>query len=239
MTWVKICGTTNRLDALAAVQAGADAVGFVFTKSPRQITPEAAQEIIAELPRTLDKVGVFSNDPPELIESIARSIGLTVIQLHGDETPDFARKLFRTPDGRSDGRARFRIFKALPMMPGVEGLLRQFAREFAVDGLLLDSAVFRVTSPGEPAEPIRGGTGITFDWRRAADFVPGLARHTRVVLAGGLTPENVAEAVGILKPWGVDVCTGVETMPGKKDHHKIQAFVAAVRNATASMVSGV
>ncbi len=229
MTWVKICGNTNQKDALAAVNAGADAIGFVFTSSRRRITPDAAQEIIAGLPRTIDKVGVFANDAADYVEQVARTIGLTVVQLHGDETPEFARKLFRTPDGRSDGRARFRIFKAISVMPGVEGVLRRFSREFSVDGILLDSAVFRVASLDQPAEMIRGGTGIPFDWRRAADFVPGLARKTRVILAGGLTPDNVAEAVGILKPWGVDVCTGVEACPGQKDEQKLRAFVSAVR----------
>ncbi len=231
MTWVKICGTTSQKDAEAAVSAGADALGFIFTSSRRRITPEAAQGIIATLPRTIDKVGVFSNDPAEFIEHIARTIGLNAIQLHGDESPEFARQLFRSPDGHSVDRAKFRIFKAITVMPGVEGVLRKFSREFSVDGILLDSAVFRVASLEQPAEQIRGGTGIPFDWRRAADFVPGLARKTRVILAGGLTPENVAEAVGILKPWGVDVCTGVEACPGQKDEQKLRDFVAAVRQA--------
>lgn len=234
MTWIKICGNTNRLDALAAVQAGADAVGFVFSPSPRRITPESAAEIIAELPRTVDRVGVFSNESAERIEGISRQVGLTVVQLHGDETTEFARNLFRTPDGRSDGHARLRVFKAICVMAGVEDVLREFVSARGVDGILLDSAVLRLGFGGQPSELVRGGTGVTFDWRRAADFVPGISRKTRVILAGGLTSANVTEAVRILNPWGVDVCTGVEACHGTKDHAKIRAFVAAVRDIASS-----
>jgi phosphoribosylanthranilate isomerase len=227
MTWIKICGTTTRDDALAAVEAGADAVGFVFAPSPRRIAPEAAQEIAAALPRTIDKVGVFANESAERIESVACQVGLTVVQLHGDESPDFARWLFRRSDGHLDGRARLRVFKAVSMMPGVEGVLREFTTD-AVDGVLLDSAVLRVACMGQGTELVRGGTGVTFDWKRATNFVPGIATRTRIILAGGLSPANVADAVRILKPWGVDVCTGVETSPGAKDHARIRAFVGAV-----------
>jgi phosphoribosylanthranilate isomerase len=230
MTWIKICGTTSGDDALAAVEAGADAVGFVFAPSPRRIAPEAAQEIGAALPRHVDRVGVFSNESAERIEQVARQAGLTVVQLHGDESPDFARRLFRSADGRTDGRARLRVFKAVSVMPGVEGVLRDFASSGAVDGILLDSAVLRVAAAGPGTELVRGGTGVTFDWNRANDFVPGIAKLTRIILAGGLSPANVADAVRILKPWGVDVCTGVEASPGAKDRDKVRAFVDAVRN---------
>jgi phosphoribosylanthranilate isomerase len=230
MTWIKICGTTTRDDALAVVEAGADAVGFVFAPSPRHIAPEAAQEIAAVLPRQIDKVGVFANESAESIERVARQVGLTVVQLHGDESPEFARRLFRSTEGSADGSARPRVFKAVSMMQGVEGVLRDFAAGDAVDGILLDAAVLRVACMGQGTELVRGGTGVSFDWNRAADFVPGIAQRTRVILAGGLSPTNVADAVRILKPWGVDVCTGVESRPGAKDHAKIRAFVVAVRN---------
>ena len=231
MTWVKICGTTNREDALAAVDAGADAVGFVFATSPRQIEPEAAREIAAALPQRVEKVGVFANESSERIQAIARQVGLTIIQLHGDESPEFARTLFRGSDDSSNGGARIRVFKAVSVSPGSEGALRDFAVTGTVDGLLLDSAVLRVACMGQGTELVRGGTGVTFDWKRAASFVPGIAQRTRVILAGGLTPANVAEALRILKPWGVDVCTGVEASPGTKDVNKVRAFVAAVRGA--------
>ncbi len=230
MTWIKVCGTTNREDALAAVEAGADAVGFVFAPSPRQITPEAAREIAACLPPAIDKVGVFTAASAAYIEETARAVGLTVVQLHGDETPEFARRLFRTPEGRSDGRSRLRIFKAVSVSPGVEGVLRDFVAPGAVDGILLDSAVLRALPAGHGTELVRGGTGVAFDWKRAADFVPGIAQRTRIILAGGLKPANVAEAVRILRPWGVDVCTGVEASPGKKEHAKLRSFVTAVRS---------
>jgi phosphoribosylanthranilate isomerase len=226
MTWIKICGTTNRDDALAAVDAGADAVGFVFAHSPRRIDPDAAQAIAAVLPRVVEKVGVFCNESAERIEAIARQVGLTIIQLHGDETPAFARTLVRG----GDHRARLRVFKAVAVSPGVESALRDFAVAGTVDGLLLDSAVLRAACMGQGTELVRGGTGVAFDWRRAVDFVPELAERTLVILAGGLSPANVAEAVRILKPWGVDVCTGVESSPGAKDHRKIREFVAAVRS---------
>ncbi len=230
MTWLKICGTTNREDALAAVNAGADAVGFVFAPSTRRITPEAAAPIAAALPRSIDRVGVFVNESAERIAEIAQQVGLTVVQLHGDETPEFAGTLFRDAGGRRSGRARLRVFKAVSVFPGVETLLRNFARSGSVDGVLLDSVVVHPAETGGGTETIRGGTGVTFDWRRTAEFLPGIAERTRVILAGGLSPSNVVEAVRTLRPWGVDVCSGVEAKPGRKDHEKIWAFVSAVRS---------
>ncbi len=226
MTWIKICGTTSRADGWAAVEAGADAVGFVFAPSPRQITPDTAREIAACLPPTTDKVGVFVNASAEYIMETARSVGLTVVQLHGDETPEFARRLSRNPDGGPDGRSRLRVFKAVSVTPGIEGALREFAAPGVVDGILLDSAGLRPSG----SERVRGGTGIAFDWKRAEDFLPAVAQRIRIILAGGLHPANVAEAVRVLRPWGVDVCTGVEAAPGKKDPGKIRAFIEAVRN---------
>lgn len=230
MTWLKICGTTNREDALVAANAGADAVGFVFAPSPRRIAPEDAAAISAALPRSIEKVGVFVNESAERIDEITRLVGLTAVQLHGDETPDFARTLFRDPSGHPSGRGRVRIFKAVSMFPGIESMLRNFAASGAVDGLLVDSVAVRAASIGGGAELVRGGTGVTFDWARTADFLPGIAQRTRVILAGGLSPGNVADAVRMLRPWGVDVCSGVEAAPGRKDHEKVWAFVTAVRN---------
>ncbi|MGZ4826952.1 MAG: phosphoribosylanthranilate isomerase, partial [Terriglobales bacterium] len=145
MTWIKICGTTTLDDALAAVDAGADAVGFVFASSPHRITPEAAHEIAAALPHDIEKVGVFANESAERVEAIARQVGLDIIQLHGDETPDFARNLRRG----GDGRARTRVFKAVSMVPGVEAALGDFDSAGVVDGILLDSAVLRVACMGQ------------------------------------------------------------------------------------------
>ena len=225
MTWIKICGTTNRQDALAAVEAGANAVGFVFAPSPRRVEPEIAEEIAAALPPEVDRVGVFANQASERIEAVARRVGLSIVQLHGDETPDFARRLAHGDQGRTP----FRVFKAVSVAPGVEGALRDFADGDTVDGLLLDSAVLRAACMGQGTELVRGGTGVAFDWHYAAEFMPAIAQRTRVILAGGLSPANVAQAVRMLRPWGVDVCSGVESAPGRKDHAKVRAFVDAVR----------
>jgi phosphoribosylanthranilate isomerase len=170
---------------------------------------------------------------------VARQVGLTIVQLHGDETPEFARHLLRRSGGMPDDRSRRRVFKAIAVMPGVESVLRDFVAADAVDGLLLDSAVLRVACMGQGTELVRGGSGVTFDWKRATRFVPGIAQRTRVILAGGLSPANVAEAIRLLDPWGVDVCTGVEASPGAKDHAKIRAFVAAVRDAASELNSRV
>jgi phosphoribosylanthranilate isomerase len=223
--WIKICGTTNLEDAKAAIEAGADAIGFIFLPSKRQVTPELAAEIARALPRTFEKVGVFSNESATRIEEIVATVGLTVVQLHGDETPEFARNLLR--QNGTNMRSRVRVFKTVHMVSGVESELRNYASGKSVDGLLLDSVV-RDPVSGQIA---RGGTGQTFDWHRTADFLPGVQRKTRVIVAGGLTAENVVDAVRLLQPWGVDVCSGVESEPGRKDRDKLRRFVTAAREA--------
>jgi phosphoribosylanthranilate isomerase len=225
MLWVKICGMTSAKDALTAVEAGADAVGFIFAPSKRQITAENAKEIAQKLPKTLEKVGVFANESAQRIEEIAAEVGLTAVQLHGDESAEFARMLFRHGLGRS--RAQMRVFKTLHVTNGIEGVAREFLTERCVDGFLLDSVVHDATT----GETQRGGTGQAFDWQRANEFLPGVQRETRVIVAGGLSPLNVAEAVRLLQPWGVDVCSGVESEPRKKDAKKVRDFVAAARDA--------
>ncbi len=218
MTWVKICGMTNLEDALTAVDAGADAVGFVFyEKSPRNISVEAAREICERLPESVEKVGVFVNETPARVSVIADEVGLTAVQFHGDEhlNPDlFAidRKTFYCIPAdwvamlrQKKGKA-FGSFMALPKNLGA---------------VMLDSGTSQQ----------RGGTGRAFDWREAKAWVSMSGQLYPIVIAGGLTPENVGEAMGILKPWGVDVVSGVEARPGKKDPEKVRAFVKAVRDA--------
>ena len=224
MIWVKLCGMTNLEDALAAVDAGADAVGFIFVPSPRRISPELAKQIASQLPKTMDKVGVFADEDVKTLQDISAEVGLTVAQLHGHETPDYAMSLYR--EGSQKSRAQMRVFKSLNVGPGFESELRTFVNSKSVDGVLLDSAVFHDPQTGIE---VRGGTGHKFDWKRAADFLPGIAGATRIIVAGGLSPENVGEAVHILRPWGVDVCSGVEARVGTKDHEKVKAFVAAAR----------
>jgi len=225
MLWVKICGMTSVEDAVAAAEAGADAIGLIFAPSKRQVTAEVAKQIAQQLPKTVEKVGVFANESAQQVEDIAAEVGLTAVQLHGDESPEFARTLFRHGGQRS--RAQMRIFKTLHVTTGVEGVARGFLINKSVDGFLLDSVVHNPAT----GETERGGTGQTFDWYRANEFLPGVQRETRVIVAGGLSPANVADAIRTLQPWGVDVCSGVEREPRHKDWDKVRAFVAAARDA--------
>jgi phosphoribosylanthranilate isomerase len=222
MLWVKICGMTNPQDALVAAEAGADAIGMLFAPSKRRITVEQGREIARKLPKTIEKVGVFYDEAASVIEQITNEVGLTAIQLHGDESPEFAKGLFRG----SSRRTQVRVFKTLHMTDGFEGVAREFLREQCVDGLLLDSVVHDPSG-----EVSRGGTGQTFDWVSTSSFLPGIKRETRVIVAGGLSPANVEEAIRLMQPWGVDVCSGVESEPGQKDHKKVREFVSAARAA--------
>jgi phosphoribosylanthranilate isomerase len=208
MTRVKICGITNLEDALAAVEAGADLLGFNFYKrSPRYVTPEMARGMIEKLSESVASVGVFVNEPePEAVERIAREAGVSAAQLHGDETPEFCSRI----------RGLLTI-KALRVGPNYDAAR---AAEFGTDALLLDAFV-----KGE-----WGGTGHTFDWalaRRTRESVP------KLFLAGGLTPENVAAAVEAVNPYAVDVCSGVETSPGRKSFRLMRRFVEASHEAAA------
>jgi phosphoribosylanthranilate isomerase len=216
MTWIKICGMTNLEDALVAVDAGADAVGFVFyEKSPRYVTVETAREICNKLPERMDKIGVFVNEAPERVSTIADQAGLTAVQFHGDE--------WKSPQSYAVNRD---AFFCLPMLEMVRDpstaihSLRNVESFPNLVGFLLDSGT---------AEK-RGGTGKTFPWGDALSF-SSLKALRRIVIAGGLTPSNIGEAVEYLEPFGVDVVSGVEARPGKKDPDKVRAFVQAVRAA--------
>jgi phosphoribosylanthranilate isomerase len=214
MTWVKICGTTNLEDALVAVEAGADALGFVFyEKSPRKIDVEAARKIVESLPERVDKIGVFVNELPERVSRVADEAGLTAVQFHGDE--------YQNPSEYVVNRDVFFCLPALEIISRFRGssgflALSGFPN---IAGILLDS--------GTREE--RGGTGKTFAWGEAHSFVAAVQTIHPIVIAGGLTPDNVGWAVDFLKPWGVDVASGVEARPGKKDPEKVRAFVQAVR----------
>ena len=215
MTWIKICGTTNLEDALTAVDAGADALGFVFyEKSPRKIAVEAAGKIAAKVPPGTEKVGVFVEEPLEKILLTVAQAGLTAAQLHGDQylEPGFLQQLKNIRD--------LKVFLVVP----AEKISNPDWLKTSGLGV---SAVF--VDSGTPQLP--GGTGRVFDWSAAAPGIEAISKNANVVVAGGLTPANVAEAIHILKPWGVDVASGVEARPGKKDPQKIRAFVEAVRQA--------
>lgn len=205
MVFVKICGITNLEDALTAVDAGADALGFNFyPRSPRFIAPEEARLIIEQLPEAVMSVGVFVNEgEPEQVAQIARLARLKAVQLHGDESPEYCRRL----------RERFIVIKALRVG---ESFTPESVREYDADAILLDAF----------ASGVRGGTGRVVDWsiaRQVRELVPQL------YLAGGLSVENVAEAIAIVEPYAVDACSHLEREPGRKDAGRVRAFIAASR----------
>ncbi|HYK50013.1 MAG TPA: phosphoribosylanthranilate isomerase [Terriglobales bacterium] len=220
MTWVKICGITNLEDALTAVEAGADALGFVFyERSPRKAKIETPRDIIRQLPDRIEKVGVFVDDEPERIREIASQAGLTTVQLHG------RRALEKVWKDERPAEQVVGVSKVIPVIPGDSlkngGVLineRVYDNVFA---LLFDSQ-----SNGEV-----GGTGTTFDWRGTRAMVQVISLKLPVIVAGGLTALNVSEAIRLLQPFGVDVSSGVEALPGKKDAAKVDAFIQAVRGA--------
>ncbi|HXZ32734.1 MAG TPA: phosphoribosylanthranilate isomerase [Terriglobales bacterium] len=219
MTWVKICGITNLDDALTAVDAGADALGFVFyEKSPRFVSPEQARGMIGRLPQQTETVGVFAKEEIVRCVDIASRCGLSAVQVH------FSSAAGGSPGSNPELRAvhpctRLKIYPAWPASCLINGQpLPDFRAPF--DAIFLDA--------GEPQQP--GGTGKTFDWTKAAPVVQKLATSVKVVVAGGLTATNVAEAMHILNPWGVDVSSGVEARPGKKDPDKMRTFISAVRH---------
>lgn len=212
MTWVKICGTTNLDDALCAADAGADAIGFVFGPSKRQVTPGNVAAIVAQLPGQLEKIGVFLNESPARIAKIVAETGLTGVQLHGDETPQTAQLVAAS--------TLVKVVKGIHAGSGLQSDLSTWAQEESISALLLDSGNGR----------LGGGTGTTFNWDLAADALRFVPREISIIVAGGLDPDNVASAIDRFHPWGVDVVSGVESEPGKKDIRKVNAFVAAVRN---------
>jgi phosphoribosylanthranilate isomerase len=217
MTWVKICGTTNLEDALTAVDAGADAVGFVFyEKSPRNTSVEAAREIVEKLPESVEKVGVFVNETPARVSAIADEVGLTAVQFHGDEHQN--PEMFAT-DRRS--------FLCIP----AEYVSVTWRKRGEATGsfMRLPNNLGAVMLDSGSSEQ-RGGTGKAFDWQEARAWVSSMGQLHPVVICGGLNADNVSEAIGILRPWGVDVVSGVEARPGRKDPEKVRAFVNAVRD---------
>jgi phosphoribosylanthranilate isomerase len=207
---VKVCGITNAKDAFAAVEAGADALGFIFyEKSPRYVVPAVAASIIAELPPLVTPVGVFVNEGMAAVRSIMDTCGLAMAQLHGDENVSYCRELARP------------AMKALRLTDRRSLLaLAEYQGRGGVRGFVLDTF----------SELAYGGTGQTNDWGLAAD----VAKSTPILLAGGLTPGNVTEAIRTVRPYGVDVSSGVESVPGKKDHAKMRAFLDAVRVVSSS-----
>jgi len=208
-TWIKICGTTSLEDALSSIEAGADALGFIFAPSKRHVSMEQAQAIIRRLPRGVEKIGVFMNNSAAEIAELVGQVELTGIQMHGKEVPqEVYNSLPR------DRRNSMRTIKTVLVQQGSEITIDDAGTPGVVSAWLLDSGA---------------GSGKTFDWHAARAQLG--EKKGSFIIAGGLTPENVGEAMRVFQPWGVDVVTGVEREPGRKDPDKLNAFVAAVRKA--------
>jgi len=202
---IKICGITNADDALAAVAAGADALGFVFHKtSPRYVTVEVVRRIVALLPPFVLPVGVFVNEDIKVVRDLMDSCRLALAQLHGDESAAYCEQL---------GRPMLKAIRLRDM--GSFLSLAEYKGRAGVRGFVIDTY----------AASAYGGTGQTTDWSLAAES----AKTAAILLAGGLTPDNVGEAIVKVRPYGVDVSSGVEASPGKKDHAKVKAFIQAVQ----------
>ena len=198
--FVKICGITNEDDALFAVAMGADAVGFVFAPSPRQIAPQLAYDITRRLPPEVLTVGVFRDEHPSRVIEIANRSGVKAVQLHGRETPEQAIEI---------GRSIRYVIKAF----GADSPHLPRADQYGTDLVLVDAP-----SPG---------SGKVFDWGLASEVAEGV----RWILAGGLDPDNVADAIEVVEPWGVDVSSGVESTPGRKDPTLVRRFISNARAA--------
>jgi phosphoribosylanthranilate isomerase len=211
--WIKICGNTSLSDAMLAADAGADAVGFVFAPSPRRVTVGQVAAIVPKLPANLEKIGVFVDASFEEIEAAVQTTGLTGVQLHFNAAPELPAQL-RTRFGPA-----LRILRVVHFDPGDSGAASATSEEPSIDGILVDSRTAAAV----------GGTGRSFDWAAASKTLFQAADQLRLIAAGGLSPENVAEAIATLRPWGVDVVSGVEAAPGRKDPAKVRAFIVNAR----------
>jgi len=211
-TRVKICGITAWDDARLSVDLGAAALGFNFyPSSPRAISPADAWRIIRRLPPFVEAVGVFVNWPPLVVEALARALRLHTVQLHGGEPPEDVDELARS----------YRVIKAVQVGPGFR--LANLSPYRRADGILLDGF----------ARGLHGGTGRTLDWKLAL----AARRYGRIVLAGGLTPGNIAGAIRVAQPYAVDVCSGVEARPGRKSPARLRALFAAVEQVARQDIS--
>jgi len=220
MTWVKICGTTNLRDAQLSVVAGADALGFIFAPSPRQVEIEAATEIIAAIAGRVETIGIFVDESPERIAEVATRAGLSGVQLHGDEPASMFRQ-FRCALGN---RKIVKTLHARELVKSTRMLAECLLARDSIDAILLDS--------GSPQQ--RGGTGTQFAWNDALPIAAEIRRAMPLIIAGGLNADNVRHAIELFDPWGIDVVSGVEGSPGNKDEGKLLDFMAAVRQTQAS-----
>jgi len=213
VTWIKICGTTNERDADIAIRAGANALGFIMTSSPRQVTDATAYSIGTIVPKGVETIGVFVNENVETLANTALFCKFTGVQLHGDEDAEYLAKL------RS-------LLPGVKILKGISVDELASPLKLAPDAWLLDS--------GRGVR--RGGTGKTFNWSDAHSRVKKLREP--VIVAGGLNPQNVQDAMKILQPWGVDVASGVESYPGRKHPGAVVQFIDAVRQFDARSRNG-
>ncbi|MDO8644557.1 MAG: phosphoribosylanthranilate isomerase [bacterium] len=201
MVFVKVCGITNIDDALDAVEFGADALGFNFYKeSPRYIDPEAALKLLEDVPPSVARVGVFVNENEQLVKDLSQALELNYLQFHGDETPYYCEQ-FATP--------HWKVFQ----LKDEKSLL--LMEKYHPDAFLIDAYV----------QKIRGGTGVTANW----DLAKKAKERGKVILAGGLNPQNIETAIATVQPYGVDVCSGVEESPGKKNRFKLEEFLIKIK----------
>jgi phosphoribosylanthranilate isomerase len=222
--WIKICGNTTVEDAKLAADCGADAVGFIFAPSPRRVTRAEVNAITPHLPAKLEKYGVFVDAEFDEIVTTVLECGLTGVQLHSTPDAGLAQRLREHFSGMPQ-RGRLGILRVIHYSVELESQLEKIRQDLAVDAVLIDSRTATQV----------GGTGISYDWRSAQGSFLRSAPHLRLIAAGGLRPENVADAIATLQPWGVDVASGVEMEPRRKDAARVRAFFAAVRASEAAL----
>jgi phosphoribosylanthranilate isomerase len=224
--WVKICANTCVEDALMAAELGADAVGFVFAPSKRQVTPAQVGAISVAMPTGIERVGVFATDSVEEIAAAVQEAGLTAVQLHGEMDLQFARRLARLvgPSIQMIQTLHWTVNEDGDDDAESQAVVRGQLEDIAEDG-----GGYRVLIDAKIGTSTLGGTGRSFDWASARELIGSQA--LRMIVAGGLRPENVGEAVRILRPWGVDVASGVEREPGRKDYEKVRRFIENARGA--------
>jgi phosphoribosylanthranilate isomerase len=232
--WVKICGNTNLEDAALAAELGADAVGFVFAVSRRQVTAAQVAAITPHLPQAVERVGVFDTQNAEEIAQAVRVAGLTAVQLHGGLEEGLAERLKKSLAGgvRIIQTLHWTITQKTPLHPSsaaeaesaaerLANQIQRIARLGIADRILIDSRLGAAT----------GGTGVAFDWAAARSAFASASGRVRLIVAGGLRPENVAEAIARLSPWGVDVSSGIEAAPGRKNPLRLKLFIQNARKS--------
>jgi phosphoribosylanthranilate isomerase len=226
--WIKICGNSSLGDAQHAANSGASALGFIFAPSPRRVTVEQVRAISPHLPRNVERYGVFVDATFDQIATAVHDADLTGVQLHTNSDPDLPRRL-RAHFAAESASCPISILAVLAfsddMEPQMEAIARDAARHGAIDALLIDSR-----------SPVgHGGTGTRYDWQAAQHMFRRVAPQLRLIAAGGLNSDNVGEAIRTLTPWGVDVATGVEAAPGRKDPARVAAFIRNARDTFAQL----